>query len=217
MKDNKVFEFLYNNKPNPFTKKTKLLIFKSKEQDEGIIGNIIKDIYNNVSIIKIEEYNVCFISGKYDVDIHNLFVTISDDLGYEILVHDGIYLNQNSTKNDIFDYVNIYIKSYKTISMDIADLVIAAKKEDYFKLLEIISRSNFTYIYKDTQTIDIIEALFKNNLNVLQTSKVLYLHRNSILNKIETIYKETGLNIQKFTNAFLIKQIISKKKLVQKN
>ena len=95
--------------------------------------------------------------------------------------------------------------------MDIADLVIAAKKEDYFKLLEIISRSNFTYIYKDTQTIDIIEALLKNNLNVLQTSKVLYLHRNSILNKIETIYKETGLNIQKFTNAFLIKQIISKK------
>ena len=211
MKDNKVFEFLYNNKPNPFTKKTKLLIFKSKEQDEGIIGNIIRDIYNNVSIVKIEEYNVCFISGKYDVDIHNLFVTISDDLGYEILVHDGIYLNQNSTKNDIFDYVNIYIKSYKTISMDIADLVIAAKKEDYFKLLEIISRSNFTYIYKDTQTIDIIEALLKNNLNVLQTSKVLYLHRNSILNKIETIYKETGLNIQKFTNAFLIKQIISKK------
>ena len=211
MKESKVFDFLYNNKPNPFTKKTKLLIFKSKSQDEGIINNIIKDIYSNVSIIKIEEYNVCFISGKYDVDIHNLFVTLSDDLGYEILVHDGIYLNKESTKEDIFDYVNIYINSNKTISMDIADLALETTKEEYFKLLDIIKRSNFTYIYKDEQTIDIIEALLKNNLNVLQTSKVLYLHRNSILNKIETIYKETGLNIQKFTNAFLVKQIIIRK------
>ena len=79
-----------------------------------------------------------------------------------------------------------------------------------FKLLDIISRSNFKYIYKDIQTIDIIEALLKNNLNVLQTSKFLYLHRNSILNKIDIIYKETGLNIQKFTNAYLVKQILKK-------
>lgn len=211
MKESKVFDFLYNNKPSPFIKKTKLLIFKSKEIDEGIIINIIKDIYNNVSIIKIDEYNVCFISGKYDIDIHNLFITISDDLGYEIIVHDGIYLNQTTTKEDVIDYVNIYISSNKTISMDIADLVLGTKEEEYFKLLNIIKRSNFTYIYKDEQTIDIIEALLKNNLNVLQTSKVLYLHRNSILNKIDTIYKETGLNIQKFTNAFLVKQILSRK------
>ena len=62
--------------------------------------------------------------------------------------------------------------------MDIAELALHAKEEDYFKLLDIISRSNFKYIYKDIQTIDIIEAFFKNNLNVLQTSKYLYLHRH---------------------------------------
>jgi carbohydrate diacid regulator len=95
--------------------------------------------------------------------------------------------------------------------MDIADVGLNAKEEDYFRFLDIISKSNFTYIYKDVVTIDIIEALLKNNLNVLQTSKFLYLHRNSILNKIEIIYKETGLNIQKFTNAYLVKQIICKR------
>lgn len=210
MKENKVLDFLYHQKASPFLKKTKLIIYKAKDQDENIISNILKDIYNSVVITNINSYSVCFISGKYDVDIHNLFVTISDDLGYEIYVHDGIYINQDISSSDIFDYVNIYINSNKIINMDIAELALRTKKEDYFKLLDIISRSNFTYIYKDVQTIDIIEALFKNNLNVLQTSKLLYLHRNSILNKIDIIYKETGLNIQKFTNASLVKQILNK-------
>lgn len=212
MKENKVLDFLYNNKPTPFVKKTKLIVYQAKETDEGIINNLIKDIYNNVVTIKINNYTVCFISGKYDVDIHNLFVTIGDDLGYEIYMHDGIYINSDLSSSDILEYVNIYINSNKTSNMDIADLSLATKEEDYFKLIDIISRSNFTYIYKDIQTIDIIEALFKNNLNVLQTSKVLYLHRNSILNKIDIIYRETGFNIQKFTNAYLVKQIISRKK-----
>lgn len=210
MKENKVLDFLYHQKASPFLKKTKLIIYKAKDQDENIISNILKDIYNSVVITNINSYSVCFISGKYDVDIHNLFVTISDDLGYEIYVHDGIYINQDISSSDIFDYVKIYINSNKIINMDIAELALRTKKEDYFKLLDIISRSNFTYIYKDVQTIDIIEALFKNNLNVLQTSKLLYLHRNSILNKIDIIYKETGLNIQKFTNASLVKQILNK-------
>lgn len=211
LKESKVLEFLFNNKPTPFVKKTKLIVYKAKEDDEGIINNIIKDVYSDVVTVKLNEDVLVFIGGKYDIDIHNLFVTISDDLGYEIYVHDGIYINSNLTNIDIIEYVHIYDKANKLPNMDIAEVALNAQTEDYFKLLDIISRSNFTYIYKDVVTIDIIEALLKNNLNVLQTSKLLYLHRNSILNKVEIIYKETGLNIQKFTNAYLVKQIISKR------
>lgn len=209
MNESKIIDFLYNSKSNPFLKKTKLIIFFAKQSDESIISSIIKDIYSSASILKINNYFVCFISGKYDVDITNLFMTISFDLGYDIYVHDGIYVNKETTKEDILEYINIYNNAKKQIFMDIADVALNARKEDYFLFLDIVKRSNFSYIYKDLQTIDIIEALLKNNLNVLQTSKVLYLHRNSILNKIDTIYKETGLNVQKYTNAFLVKQIIS--------
>lgn len=211
LKESKVLEFLFNNKPTPFVKKTKLIVYKAKETDNDIINNIIKDVYSDVVTIKLNESVLVFIGGKYDINIHDLFVTISDDFGYEIYVHDGIYINSNLTNRDIIEYVNIYDKAKHIMYMDIAEVALNVKEEDYFKFLDIISRSNFTYIYKDVITIDIIEALLKNNLNVLQTSKLLYLHRNSILNKIDIIYKETGLNIQKFTNAYLVKQIIEKR------
>lgn len=211
LKESKVLDFLFNNKSTPFVKKTKLIVYKAKEVDIDIINNIIKDVYNDVVTVKLDDNVLVFIGGKYDINIQNLFVTISDDLGYEIYVHDGIYINSNLTSEDIIEYVNIYDKANKIVYMDIAEAALNAQAEDYFKLLDIISRSNFTYIYKDVVTIDIIEALLKNNLNVLQTSKLLYLHRNSILNKVDIIYKETGLNIQKFTNAYLVKQIISRR------
>ena len=211
LKESKVLDFLFNNKSTPFVKKTKLIVYKAKEVDIEIINNIIKDVYNDVVTVKLDDNVLVFIGGKYDINIQNLFVTISDDLGYEIYVHDGIYINSNLTSEDIIEYVNIYDKANKIVYMDIAEAALNAQTEDYFKLLDIISRSNFTYIYKDVVTIDIIEALLKNNLNVLQTSKLLYLHRNSILNKVDIIYKETGLNIQKFTNAYLVKQIISRR------
>ena len=49
--------------------------------------------------------------------------------------------------------------------------------------------------------LNIILTYFKKDLNVLQTAKELYINRNSLLKKFETIYKDTGLDIQKFSHA----------------
>ena len=53
-----------------------------------------------------------------------------------------------------------------------------------------------------------MNAYFKNDLNVSKTSKDLYVNRNSLLNKFEQIYKETGFNLQKFTHACAIYLLI---------
>ena len=53
-----------------------------------------------------------------------------------------------------------------------------------------------------------ILTYFKNDLNVSKTSKDLYVNRNSLLNKFEQIYKETGFNLQKFTHACAIYLLI---------
>ena len=47
----------------------------------------------------------------------------------------------------------------------------------------------------------LILAMFNNNLNVTQTAKAVYMHRNTIINKLEFIRLETGLNLQNFKAA----------------
>jgi len=43
--------------------------------------------------------------------------------------------------------------------------------------------------------------MFDNNLNVTKTASEVYMHRNTINNKLDYIKKETGMNIQEFKDA----------------
>lgn len=60
-----------------------------------------------------------------------------------------------------------------------------------------------------TKTVDV---LFKNNLNISDSARILYIHRNTLLYRIEKIQKITGLDLRKFEDAvkfkliFLLKQ-----------
>lgn len=56
-------------------------------------------------------------------------------------------------------------------------------------------------VMKDKELVECINAFFKNNLNISETSRNAFLHRNTLLYRIEKIYKVTGLNIRNFEDA----------------
>lgn len=64
---------------------------------------------------------------------------------------------------------------------------------------------DITTVLKDNELIDCINAFFKNNLNISETSRNAFLHRNTLLYRIEKIYKTTGLNIRNFEDAMIFK------------
>ena len=50
-----------------------------------------------------------------------------------------------------------------------------------------------------------IEEMFKNNLNLTDTSTRLYVHRNTLLYRIDKIYKLTGFDLRKFEDSMIFK------------
>jgi len=56
-------------------------------------------------------------------------------------------------------------------------------------------------IFKDEELRSSIDAFFANNLNISETSRNSFMHRNTLLYRIEKIYKSTGLNIRNFEDA----------------
>ena len=57
----------------------------------------------------------------------------------------------------------------------------------------------------DEETIHIIDTFFENNLNVSETSRKLFLHRNTLVYRIEKIQKALGLDIRTFDDALTFK------------
>ena len=57
----------------------------------------------------------------------------------------------------------------------------------------------------DDETILTINKFFENDLNVSETSRQLFVHRNTLVYRLEKIYKLTGLDLRKFDQAIVFK------------
>lgn len=57
----------------------------------------------------------------------------------------------------------------------------------------------------DDETLNTINKFFDNNLNISETSRQLFLHRNTLVYRLEKIQKSTGLDIRVFDDALTFK------------
>ena len=64
----------------------------------------------------------------------------------------------------------------------------------------------------DEDTLETINKFFENNLNVSETSRKLYVHRNTLVYRLEKIKKLTGLDLREFDHAIVFKVAMMVKK-----
>lgn len=57
----------------------------------------------------------------------------------------------------------------------------------------------------DQETLFTIQRFFENNLNVSETSRKLFVHRNTLVYRLEKIKKLTGLDLREFDDAIVFK------------
>ena len=57
----------------------------------------------------------------------------------------------------------------------------------------------------DGETLNIIRTFFENNLNLSETSRQLYVHRNTLVYRFEKIQKRFGLDLRSFEDALTFK------------
>ena len=67
----------------------------------------------------------------------------------------------------------------------------------------------------DEETLFTIQKFFENNLNVSETSRKLFVHRNTLVYRLEKIKKITGLDLREFDNAIVLKVALMVKKYLK--
>ena len=69
----------------------------------------------------------------------------------------------------------------------------------------------------DAETLFTIQRFFENNLNVSETSRGLFVHRNTLVYRLEKIRKLTGLDLRNFDDAIVFKVALMVKKYLSAN
>ena len=60
----------------------------------------------------------------------------------------------------------------------------------------------------DQETLFTINKFFENNLNVSETSRKLFVHRNTLVYRLDKVQRQTGLDLRKFDDAVTFKMMM---------
>ena len=83
-------------------------------------------------------------------------------------------------------------------------------------LKEVFKKSSIESL--DQETLFTIQKFFENSLNVSETSRKLFVHRNTLVYRLEKIKKLTGLDLREFEDAIVFKvALMVKRYLVSKS
>ena len=69
----------------------------------------------------------------------------------------------------------------------------------------IIEKFNYAFSKLDEDIIKTIEVFFNLDLNLSESAKALYVHRNTLIYRLDKIQKYTSYDIRKFNDAVLFK------------
>lgn len=82
-------------------------------------------------------------------------------------------------------------------------------------LKEVFKRGSIESL--DYETLFTIQKFFENNLNVSETARKLFVHRNTLVYRLEKIRKLTGLDLREFDHAIVFKVALMVKKYLTAN
>lgn len=143
-----------------------------KEHAKSIKNSIETDLYCNCVISVNGKINNIFDLRKcYNECKESLF------LGEKFSLKESILNYDNTLFEKIVYNVNLKVKN------------------------ELMIRFSYKFDHFDGEIITTIEEFIKSDLNISDAAKKLFIHRNTLIYRLDKIYKETGFDIRNFKEA----------------
>ena len=200
-------------------------LIETKVESESIVKEILRSLFSQQTgdfVTSVDERNIVLIKSlrKEDTEeeIQQTAKIILDMLNSEAML--TVKVAYGTVVNELKDVS----KSYKEarMALDVGKIFYIEKNVIGYEKLGIgrliyqlpvnLCRMFMNEIFGDNlpdkldeETQITIHKFFENSLNVSETARQLYIHRNTLVYRIEKLEKETGLDIRKFDDALTFK------------
>ena len=209
-----------------------VLLIRITEPGEVAIFDVIQNLFPDKTkdfVVNINETDIALVKEvKANIesrDLEKLARSIADSLGTEYYTHTLVGIGTAVTgikdlarsfkEAQVALEVGKVFDTEKTIvsyeNLGIARLIYQLPTtlcEIFLK--EIFKKGSITGL--DQETLFTIQKFFENNLNVSETSRKLFVHRNTLVYRLEKIKKLTGLDLREFDDAIVFKVALMVKK-----
>ncbi len=195
---------------------------ESENETNNEIEETIEIVKNSINCKVVFQYGnrVVFIFNDSD-DLERKITSLSKNLTLEMLKDYVVSVDGPFSGTD--EFVKVYENCIKSLRLKkifklkenilyykkLTEYVVLGTidKEAKSELIEAVFKTNITDSSNtfNQEILNTIEVFFNNNLNISDTSKELYIHRNTLLYRLEKINKATGYDLKNFKEAWLFR------------
>ena len=211
-----------------------LLVGVDADHVDDIKEVLITCAEENDLVVKIDDEQIAFVkllkeeNGDYQSPTEFaefLKQSVYEEIGVSVKIAIGGVVRAISDISTSFSQAISAYRMYSVLNPkgDIhsyKDYVLIKMLEDLpkYKLnenLELLMDTGAKEIFNDEEMLNTAEEFLENSLNTSETSRKLYLHRNTLIYRLDKIEKATGLNIRKFSDAITFRLITILSRLVK--
>ena len=202
-----MIDFLNGNVKTFLLKDKSFFIITSIEdatQEENIINLYNNYLYNSTSIV-YKNMIISFYQKKEKMYFQEIIDSLSEDLGTRIKIFEGFRI---SLKNNL-DFLKMFsiIEKYREKDysyINITDVILSTNTMNINTIREILLCEEL----KDYNFITLVREMLKNDLNVSKAANDLYMHRNTLNNKLDTIEFNTSISLRNFKGALSLYELL---------
>ncbi len=204
-----------------------LIAYKERFDKDNFIKNLdnVRNLIGNrakVFVTAVDEKNIIIVRelepgdghAELDKEAHNLYNLLVEDGEEDVLIAYGTIVNDIKEVSKSYKEAKLALDvgkiffgernviAYSTLGIGrlIYQLPIPLCKMFIREIFEGKSPDDF-----DEETLTTINKFFENNLNVSETSRQLYIHRNTLVYRLDKLQKSTGLDLRVFEDAITFK------------
>ena len=205
-------------------KRVIFIIETKHEKDTNALDNVRNLLGNRTRdfVTAVDEKNIIVVKELEPNDGHTELEKIAENM-YTLLKEDGeedVLIAYGTVVNDIKEVS----KSYKEakLALDVGKIFFSERSVIAYSALGIgrliyqlpipLCKMFIREIFEgkspddfDEETLTTINKFFENNLNVSETSRQLYIHRNTLVYRLDKLQKSTGLDLRVFEDAITFK------------
>ncbi len=176
----------------------------------GVI-EIFQAISSINKVVVTKKTATLYFSNALELSIEEIANILNTDLYLKLTIFESDHYNHLTDLKEDLKKVAIKLDnnpfSYDNFYYNYIDLVYDEIKKP---LSEAIKKRILKSYYNDQEMYKVLETFFNNNSNTSTAAKELYMHRNTLIQKIDKFHEVTGYNPKNFKEAVIIYQIIKK-------
>jgi sugar diacid utilization regulator len=192
-----------------------------KHINEDVLNQVFKGLYKDVNIINYKNSYILNINNSSLVDEYTPQIVETESYTKTYIINLGKINNKEEFdfKIDLSNRLKkyIFIENNNRKYFDIYDLAL-------YNLIDLAGKDKAYSILFDYNLIDKVDnlvleagiAFIENGFNISKTSNNIYLHRNTLIYRLEKIKDILGMDIKNFNEA-CIYYLIVKNYLINKN